>query len=78
MDISDRIEKYKKDRERRVARIATDRAAVAKLDKDIKALEALEIQGLLHEYNIPASEVKAMIQKMAETASENEGGEDAT
>ncbi len=67
MNISDKLSRLRADRNKRAARVAEDRAAIAELDKKIKSLEALEIQNLMQELHLSQEEVKQLIRDMATT-----------
>lgn len=63
MTLEDKIKRCKADRDKRIARIAEDKATVAALNKQIHSLEALEIQNILNECQMPLDEVKALIRQ---------------
>lgn len=65
MNISDKLSRCRAERDKRAARVAEDRGAIADLNKQIKSLEALEIQNLMEELHLSHEEVKQLIQGMA-------------
>lgn len=70
MTTTEKLERSKAKREKLVARIAADKDALGKLDKEISTLEALDIRALLIEVKIPYDEVRKLIKGMTPTPAE--------
>lgn len=70
MTTTEKLERSKAKREKLVARMAADRDALGKLDKEISTLEALDIRALLIEVKIPYDEVRKLIKGMTPTPAE--------
>lgn len=70
MTTTEKLERSKAKREKLVSRMAADRDALGKLDKEISTLEALDIRALIMEVKMPYDEVRKLIKGMTPTPAE--------
>lgn len=67
MTAKERIEQKRAKIEVKRQRIATDQAAIAKLQREIEALESLEIKGMLKEIDMPIDQLRELLKTMKPT-----------
>lgn len=70
-----KLEKYREERARHLAKIAAYQKRVRALEQKIMEGENLEIRALMKEESLTLEELMAMVKRMQEQRRENSGGE---
>lgn len=71
-----KLEKYREERARYLAKIAAYQKRVRALEQKIMEGENLEIRALMKEESLTLEELMAMVKRMQEQRRENSGGEE--